>query len=1525
MYLVKVKHHIKKDFIMKKMRIASVLFAMFLGTVIIRAENDTVFLVNTGTSNTTNYILGSNGVNNALIVTNGAKLVNAGYGIIGSYANANLNRAYITGNGSYWSNESYLAVGNYGKSNILTISQTGYVADANGIIGYYASADFNTVIVDNGTLSNSVLITIGDFGDHNRLIITNRGLVVGGADPRIGWGLPSASDNELWVVGTGSIFKATSALKLGGASPNNIVTISNGGAILLGLDSAGGNTYIGIETNVAGDNRILVTGSGSVYSNNNSFIIGELSSNNSVTVNAGGRLLTKSACVGYSGDWNSITVSGAGSALTGVNEIVVGSNSMGNRLTVSDGGYALFTTGYVGYGSAATNNVIVVSGPGSILSNAGGSAFCFLGYNGGSNTLIISDGGKLGVDMGIYVGYNIYSSNNLVNVTGTNSLIQTYQGYFGESSPGNRMVVSNGATVNSSYLYLGGTVGADHNSFVATDIGSVITGGYFFAGYGGDNNRFYATNGAVIYSDTLATISYTAGSDGNSVRLDGNNTRWISPNMLIGPRGASNSFSLLNGAALLTRNARIGQNPTASNNWTLISGAGSSWTNHGDLHIGSTGVANYLVISNGGTVFTTNSYIGYTNSAVDNWVLVSGNNSLLTNTSSLNVGEYGSSNTLTVSDHGTVYALDTRLGQFANSERNRLLINSSGTLAGIILVIGNYGKFNELAINSGGTVSLISELDIGYQTTSSNNTIVVEGPNSRLSTILELNVGLRGNDHSLTVSNNGYGSASVTHIGKNSFCKRSWARITGDGSILTNGNLMIVGDAGQYCNLFVENSGKVISQNGAVGNADSATNNEALITGRGSWSNLNTMSVGLTGAVNRLTLTNQGTFYSGNLNVGQESASTNNMVSIYNGSLTVTGLYNIIRGTNLFNAGLMRVGTLRMTNANGKMDFQGGILQVENSLIANGSTLAIGNGTDPATNMLVNNGVHVLVPLMLVGTNATLAGNGTVIGTVLLANAGRLSPGESCGTLVISNLTIGGGTSSTYAFEKSTSTSDWISIIGTLTFNAGAQLNVFLKDLGGANFVGTNVLMTYAELSGTPLFNIDYGETGLSGFRITNNVADKRIELISPAVPAAPAALAASFITTNAFTANWSAPVNATNYLLDVALDSSFNNFVPGYNNYSAGNVTNAPVGGLSPNSTYYYRVRAQGFSGASSNSATITVSTYPLPPASAPTGVNATKGAFTDRVRITWNSATNATSYEVWRNTAHDTVSAVCLQPSAANLSYDDTNVTVGTTYYYWLKAKNASGTSGFSSSDSGFASATVSAPAAPTGVTASKGTYGNKVVVTWNTVTNAASYEVWRNTVNDASSAAKFETEPVLTTYEDTGVTARAIYYYWLKAKNGVGTSAFSAFDIGFASSSGDIRWLPASADLDGDAKADPTVYQPSSGTWKTKLSSANYLTVATPAGFLGSTNYSGLAADFDGDAKADPTVYNDIHALWITRLSSADYAVAAVLPFGASNWTTVAADFDGDQLADPAIYSSSRCCFLRLQGGKNKLGSG
>jgi len=101
----------------------------------------------------------------------------------------------------------------------------------------------------------------------------------------------------------------------------------------------------------------------------------------------------------------------------------------------------------------------------------------------------------------------------------------------------------------------------------------------------------------------------------------------------------------------------------------------------------------------------------------------------------------------------------------------------------------------------------------------------------------------------------------------------------------------------------------------------------------------------------------------------------------------------------------------------------------------------------------------------------------------------------------------------------------------------------------------------------------------------------------------------------------------------------------------------------------------------------TVNAVTPPNPLPSVPTGLSASDGTYTNKIVVTWNAASDATGYQVWRSISNNiTISSNLV--TTANTTYDDLTAatTPGTILYYWVKAVNATGASGFSTNDSGY-----------------------------------------------------------------------------------------------------------------------------------------------------------------------------------------------------------------------------------------------
>jgi len=74
------------------------------------------------------------------------------------------------------------------------------------------------------------------------------------------------------------------------------------------------------------------------------------------------------------------------------------------------------------------------------------------------------------------------------------------------------------------------------------------------------------------------------------------------------------------------------------------------------------------------------------------------------------------------------------------------------------------------------------------------------------------------------------------------------------------------------------------------------------------------------------------------------------------------------------------------------------------------------------------------------------------------------------------------------------------------------------------------------------------------------------------------------------------------------------------------------------------------------------------------PTGVSASDGTYPSEVRVTWNSVPGANHYRVYRNTSNNSSGAIALGTWQTGTAYDDFSVSVGQTYWYWVKAATSS-----------------------------------------------------------------------------------------------------------------------------------------------------------------------------------------------------------------------------------------------------------
>ena len=162
---------------------------------------------------------------------------------------------------------------------------------------------------------------------------------------------------------------------------------------------------------------------------------------------------------------------------------------------------------------------------------------------------------------------------------------------------------------------------------------------------------------------------------------------------------------------------------------------------------------------------------------------------------------------------------------------------------------------------------------------------------------------------------------------------------------------------------------------------------------------------------------------------------------------------------------------------------------------------------------------------------------------------------------------------------------------------------------------------------------------------------------------------------------------------------------------------------------------------------------------------------AASGKPQLTWRAVYGATSYRIYRSTSRG--SGYSLLGTTTATSYTNTGAKAGTTYYYRVKACNDTGLSPYSNIVSGQVKSVTPKPSAPV-VKIGHSAASGKPMLTWNAVSGATSYKVYRATSQKGTYSLLGTV--TATSYTNTGAKAGVTYYYKVKAVNSAGESAYS-----------------------------------------------------------------------------------------------------------------------------------------------------
>jgi T5SS/PEP-CTERM-associated repeat protein len=1029
-------------------------------------------------------IIGNYGSGNSLTIasdTSGGTAVVSAIGnvVLGAQLGSLNNRLLIDGSNSTLTTLN-LTVGSNGSANSLILTN-GSLGIVQGDFAQGLGTSSNNITTVTGT--NSFLDVIGNVylggGNQsgNQLTILDGAQVAASfLESDVANGNGPGSNNSILISGNASGISSTLSLGLdltfGSGGQNDTLTISDGATV------TNRSAYLDSATNGTSGNTILVTGAGTTWNNGGDLILGQNGSGNLMTI-------SNNAFVGVVG-----IVSG----------IVIGQNA------------------------GSSSNSLVVTDSSRLTGGLSGTADLFVGYGGNSNNLVISNNSLvavMGANFGTVIGYSNSASNNSITVTGSSTLTDSggnWDLFVGYAGSGNSLVISNASTAIYDGTNYGAVIGLSNtanNNSVTVDASSLTINGTnnanLYVGYGGVSNELTISGGGIV-TDTNGYIGFTNGANGNSVLVRDSGTLWTNAGELaIGVEGVGNSLIVSNGAAVAVSGGSngmvIGFSNTANNNLVTVTGSSTLTDNKSgsSIFVGYAGSSNGLVISGdsvvsgGGSSYGT--VIGFSNTANNNFITVTGSSTLTDNNydADLYVGYAGSSNSLTISSNSLVFYTGNNYGTvigFSNTANNNTLtVSGSSSLTDdgySDLYVGYDGSSNRLIISSNSLVSQGGYLygaAIGFSNTANNNAVSVSGNNALLTNGMDLYVGYGGSSNSLAISGGAQVINSNGWIGYTNGSVSNSVMASGMGTLWSNNGTLTVGNSGSG-NLTVNNGASVVSVGGIF-----------IASNSGSIGILNIGGLGGTDGAGSITSPSI-TFGlgSGTINFNQSDSVTisatisgSGAINQYGSGTTILSGNNNYTGTTTITNGTL---VLSGTNAgNGGISVTGGLFTgtgvASNSIVTmSGGSITPGSsgsfGTLTVGRLTISGGT---LNILLSGTSSSLLsvnGDVTLSGGLLNFDASSLS-GSTYTFLSNTNGTITG------SFASITNLPTGYQVVygsNSVYLELNATLGPVTTTFTGTNAVitGGSTNFTVTVTNSAPVGGGDLVFTGTHGTNVSGSV-----------------------------------------------------------------------------------------------------------------------------------------------------------------------------------------------------------------------------------------------------------------------------------------------------------------------------------------------------------------------------------------------------------------------------------------------------
>lgn len=255
---------------------------------------------------------------------------------------------------------------------------------------------------------------------------------------------------------------------------------------------------------------------------------------------------------------------------------------------------------------------------------------------------------------------------------------------------------------------------------------------------------------------------------------------------------------------------------------------------------------------------------------------------------------------------------------------------------------------------------------------------------------------------------------------------------------------------------------------------------------------------------------------------------------------------------------------------------------------------------------------------------------------------------------------------------------------------------------------------------------------------------------------------------------SWNTANFADSYKLQVATDASFTNIVV---NQTGLTGTSYNLSGLNYNQTYYWRVRGTNIAGDGQWSVTWKFTTMNITVPSQVT-LSSPMDQETDvssTTTLTWNSAANATSYQIQVSKNAAFTNLIVNQSGLTGLSYNLTGLDAATTYYWRVRGSNSFGDGPWSASRSFATSTNVPAVVTLNLPTTSTIFYVRDVTLSWYTGMNATAYNLQVATDENFNNIITNIDNLTQLSYGLTNLTTSS-YFWRVRGKNSSGYGSWS-----------------------------------------------------------------------------------------------------------------------------------------------------